>query len=161
VFRRFTNISYYSEKKCENHANESLRQSKKIMDERRGHCAQAIFAPYGEHLRSGKVDFDTCMKISSAFSGGTAQTGNVCGAINGALMTLGLKYGGQDSNEVNKIAIKFLNDFEKINGSIICRKLINLDLITDEDVQHAFKTGAFNNCTKYVEDVAMLLDKLI
>jgi C_GCAxxG_C_C family probable redox protein len=136
-------------------------KAKKIMDERRGHCAQSIFATYGEHISSGKVDFDTCMKISSAFSGGTAQTGNVCGALNGALMALGLKYGGQDSNEVNKIAIKFLNDFEKINGSIICRELINHDLITDEDVKHAFKTGAFNKCQKYVEDAAMLLDKLI
>ncbi|MHA2377388.1 MAG: C-GCAxxG-C-C family protein [Candidatus Thorarchaeota archaeon] len=66
----------------------------KIFQEQKGHCSQAIFAAYGEQLGLGKVDFDTCMKIASAFSGGIALTGNVCGALTGALMALGLKYGG-------------------------------------------------------------------
>jgi C_GCAxxG_C_C family probable redox protein len=133
-------------------------KAKTMMQERKGHCAQAVFTTFGERLG---VDYDTCMKIASAFSGGIVRTGNVCGALNGALMALGLKYGGQDSTKVNEVASKFLDDFKSLNGSIICRELINHDLITDEDVNQAFKTEAFDNCPKFVEDAATLLEKLL
>ncbi|TFH09504.1 MAG: C_GCAxxG_C_C family protein, partial [Candidatus Thorarchaeota archaeon] len=127
-----------------------------------GSCSQAIFATYGEHLGLGKVDFDTAMKIASAFSGGIAGTGNVCGALTGALMALGLKY-GSDANplKINVVSRKLLDEFKSINGTTICRELINHDLLTDEDVQQAFKTGAFANCPKYVEDVGKILDKML
>ncbi|UCE10518.1 MAG: C_GCAxxG_C_C family protein [Candidatus Thorarchaeota archaeon] len=54
-----------------------------------------------------------------------------------------------------------LNGFESLHGSTICRELINHDLISDEDVSQAFKTGAFDNCSKYVEDTSELLEKLL
>lgn len=136
-------------------------KAKEIFGERKGHCAQAVFVAYGEHLGLGKVDSDTCMKISSAFSGGIARTGNVCGALNGALMALGLKYGGENSERVNEFSRRLLEEFEILNGSIICRELINHDLIKDEDVKQAFEKGSFNNCPKYVEDVCMILEKLL
>lgn len=131
----------------------------KIMQEQRGSCSQAIFATYGEYLGLGKVDYDTFMKIASAFSGGIARTGNVCGALTGALMALGLRY--DDVTKVNEVSLNLLNEFKSLNGSVICRELINQDLITDEDLQQAFKNGSFKNCPKYVEDVALMLDKLL
>ena len=133
-----------------------------IMNEQRGSCSQAIFATYGEHLTSGKVDYDTCMKIASAFSGGIARTGNICGALSGALMALGLKFNNsKNPNEINVVAEKFLNEFETLHGSTICRELINHDLITEADLKHAFETGAFDKCEKYVEDAAIILEKLL
>ena len=132
------------------------------MEERKGSCSQAIFATYGEHLGLGKVDFDTCMKIASAFSGGIAATGNVCGALTGALMALGLKYGSDpDPFKINVVSRKILDEFELLNGTTICRELINHDLLTQEDLKKAFETGAFDNCPKYVEDVTKILDKLL
>ncbi len=136
-------------------------KAKEIMEERRGHCAQAIFATFGEYLSEGKVNYDTCMKISSAFSGGIAHTGNICGALNGALIALGLKYGGSDSTKVNEVARELLGEFESLHGSTICRELINHDLLTEEDMKKAFEKRAFKNCSKYVEDVAMMLENLI
>ena len=138
------------------------KKATKVMEERRGSCSQAIFATYGEHLGLGKVDFDTCMKIASAFSGGIAGTGNVCGALTGALMALGLKYGSdQDPFKINVVSRKLLDEFELLNGTTICRELINHDLLTQEDLKKAFETGAFDNCPKYVEDVTKILDKLL
>ena len=134
-----------------------LEKAKRIFGEQKAHCAQAIFAAYGEQLDLGKVDFDTCMKIASAFSGGIARTGNVCGAITGALMVLGLRYG--DVEKSNGIAVNLFDEFKSLNGSIICRELINHDLITDKDLKQAFKNGSFDNCPKFVEDVAMILEK--
>ncbi|MFX0066079.1 MAG: C-GCAxxG-C-C family protein [Candidatus Hermodarchaeota archaeon] len=137
---------------------------KKLFSEKNYTCSQAIFAVYGEQLGLGKVDHDTCLKIASAFSGGIARTGNVCGALTGALMALGLKYGGvkrEDQEKVNDVAGKLLNEFKALNGSIICRELINHDLITDEDLKQAFKKEVFKNCPKYVENVSMMLEKLL
>jgi len=137
-----------------------LEKAKKIFGEQKAHCAQAIFAAYGEQLGLGQVDFDTCMKIASAFSGGIARSGNVCGAVTGALMTLGLRF-GEDAEKVNEIAVKLFDEFESLNGSIICRELINHDLITVEDLKKAFENGSFDNCPKYVEDVALILEGLL
>jgi len=139
----------------------AAERAKEMMNQRTGHCAQAILTTFGEQTGSEKVDYNTLMKVASAFSGGIARMGNVCGALTGALMALGLKYGGQDSTKVNEVAMKFLEEFESLNGSIICRELINHDLVTDADVEKAFMTGAFDNCPKYVEDAAVLLEKLL
>ena len=127
-------------------------------------CSQAVFATFQSHLGLGNVDYDTCLKISSAFGGGIAQTGNICGALTGALMVIGLKYGGverKDQEKSNEVSSKFLNEFKTLNGSIICRELIEHDLVTKEDVEHAFKTGAFKNCSKFVEDASVILKKLL
>jgi C_GCAxxG_C_C family probable redox protein len=136
-------------------------KAKKMMNDRKGHCAQAVFTAFEEKLGKGKIDFDTMMQVSSAFSGGIVRTGNVCGAVTGALMVLGLKYGSPDSTKVNEVAKKFLDEFELLHSTVICRDLIKHDLITDEDVNNAFKTGAFDNCPKYVEDAVILLEKLL
>ena len=135
--------------------------AKKLMLENQYNCAQAVFATYCRQTGVGKVDYNTCLKIASAFGGGIAQTGNVCGALTGALMTLGLKYGSEKWEEVNEVAGNLLNEFKSLNGSVICRELINHDLLTDEDIKHAFEKGAFKNCPKFVEDVSIMLEKLL
>ena len=71
-----------------------INSANKMMEELRGNCAQAIFATYGPQIGLENIDYESCMKIASAFGGGINLTGNVCGAITGTLMTLGLKYGG-------------------------------------------------------------------
>ncbi len=133
--------------------------AKRFFQEQKAQCAQAIFAAYGEQLGLGKIDFDTCMKIAAAFSGGVAGTGNICGTLNGALMAIGLKY--YDVNKANEIGVQILDEFKSINGSILCRELIKHDLITEENIKQAFETGAFSNCPKFVEDVTVILDKLL
>ena len=130
----------------------------KIMIEKQGNCAQAIYATYGPYLSNGKVDFESCMLTASAFGGGINRTGNVCGAVTGALMVLGLQY-GMDFQEVNKVSAELLEAFKSTNGSIICRELIGHDLFDNENLRQAFEKDLFKKCVKYVDDVARLLDK--
>ena len=136
-------------------------KAKRLMNERKVHCAQAVFVTFVEQLGLGDLDVESSMKIASAFSGGIAHTGNVCGALNGALMALGLKYGGADSTKVNEVATKFLDEFKSLHGTTICRELIDHDLITEEDVQRAFKTGAFDKCPQFVEDASIILERIL
>jgi len=132
-------------------------------------CSQAIFSVYGHHLG---VDRDRCLKIASVFGGGINNTGNVCGAVTGAIMAIGLKHGDlkygevgiKDLTELPKsygVASEFTKKFKERNVTIICRELIDHDLLTAEDIEHAFKTGAFNNCPKFVKDAAEILEKML
>ena len=42
---------------------------------------------------SASTDRPTALKLSCALGGGMAHTGNTCGAVSGALMVIGMKYG--------------------------------------------------------------------
>ena len=127
----------------------------------RDNCAQAIISVYGEYLGA---DHDTCLKIASVFGGGINRTGNMCGAVTGALMVIGLKYGDIETKDPSKsyeAANEFIKKFTDINGTTICRELINHDLITSEDLDKAYKTGVFNNCPKFVKDAAEILEQML
>ena len=82
-------------------------------------CSQAVFAAFSEDFGISRED---ALKIGACFGSGMRK-GEVCGACTGALMALGLKY-GEDKAESNEICERFLDEFEKENGSYICRDLL-------------------------------------
>ena len=134
--------------------------ARELMNGMKASCSQAIFATFGPYMGEKGVDVETCMKIASAFSGGINLTGNVCGALTGALMAIGLEFG--DGNPMNpkvaEVSTRLLEEFRAINGSILCRDLIQYDGGADAvDLMKAFESGAFDKCLKYVEDVSRLL----
>jgi len=143
-----------------NEPTENKCAAKELMNGMKASCSQAIFATFGPYMGSEEVSVETCMKIASAFSGGINLTGNVCGALTGALMAIGLEFG--DTNPMNpkvaEISTRLLEEFKTIHGSILCRDLIQYDGDgTVVDMMKAFESGAFDKCLKYVEDVSRLL----
>lgn len=59
----------------------------------------------------------------AAFFGGGMRRGEVCGAVTGTLMALGLKYGDENNRQCSK-SKDFLSNFEAQHGSVICRELL-------------------------------------
>ena len=51
-------------------------------------CSQAVFSTLAPEFG---INEENALKISSAFGGGMMRHGEVCGAVTGSLMTLGLK----------------------------------------------------------------------
>jgi len=99
-------------------------------------CAQSVLAAFADELG---LDKNQIFKLASGLGGGLAKNGHVCGAVNGAIMVLGLKYAGESNNpgEINGPAIakanQFIAKFKEINGSINCRELLDgVDLLTEE-----------------------------
>lgn len=92
-------------------------------------CAQAVFCAHCEELG---LDFETGAKISSPFGGGMGRMREVCGAVSGLFLLLGLKEGYSDPDDygakkdlyekVQKLAEEFREEF----GSIICKDLLGL-----------------------------------
>ncbi len=90
------------------------------------HCSQAVLAAFAEEL--GLTE-GQALRISHCFNCGM-RMGEVCGACSGALMVIGMKYGQYDrsdadsDNRANDKAFTFLREFQKENGSYLCRELL-------------------------------------
>ena len=128
-------------------------------------CAQSVFFSC---LDDNQISRDTALKIATGFGAGYGRMQEVCGAVSGAIMALGLKY-GRDENADNEITSEmyqktqdFIKSFEKIHGSIICRELLNgCDLRTEEG-KNEFREKRLlqNTCIKCVETAVKILSEI-
>lgn len=120
-------------------------------------CSQAVFAAFCEDYNLSK---EQALKIGACFGSGMRK-GEVCGACTGALMALGLKYGG-DKAKSDEVCNRFLEEFERQNGSYICRDLIGCDIGTPEGVKETVDNNLFKElCPKMVESSARIVDEIL
>ena len=118
----------------------SMTHKEKALEyfERKFHCSQAVLAAFAPEC--GLTE-EQALKLGACFGSGMRK-GEVCGACTGALMALGLKY-GESKTKSNEICEKFLDEFEKENGSYICRELLNCDIRTEEGFKYALDNNLF------------------
>lgn len=126
-------------------------------------CAQSIFCAFGTEIGLGKEE---CLKVAGSFGGGMARRAETCGAVTGGLMVLGLRHamvreGDTEAKSRNYgEAEKFMKEFERANGSIVCRELLGCDISTAEGSQKAADQKLFTTlCPRYVQSAAELLEK--
>ena len=127
-------------------------------------CAQAVFSALTEN--SG-LDRNSALRIASCFGGGM-RCGEVCGAVTGALMAIGL-YKGYDSPDdpeakvrSNALALEFERRFTAKNGSILCRELLGYNLSVPEELEILKSKGLFTTvCPKMVADAVVLADSML
>lgn len=93
-------------------------------------CAQAVFLAFAEDDGLNK---DFALRIASSFGGGLGAQREVCGAVSGMCMALGLKRGYNTAKDYaakqkHYLAVQEIcAEFKKQNGSIVCRELLGLD----------------------------------
>jgi C_GCAxxG_C_C family probable redox protein len=128
-------------------------------------CSQAVLSAFCEELGMGRA---TGLKVSSAFGGGIASTGNLCGAVSGGLMAIGLKHGRTRADDLAakektySLANAFMDEFRARHGSIVCRELLGCDLGTAEGkAEIKAKNHHGTTCTMLVRDAAELLEKVL
>ena len=83
-------------------------------------CSQAVFGAFAEELG---MDAETAMKVSAGLGGGVGRMREVCGAVTGATLALGLKY-GPDKTVVYPKVQELCAKFKAECGSIVCRELL-------------------------------------
>lgn len=92
-------------------------------------CTQAVLLAFSDITG---LDEKTALTISQPFGGGMGRLREVCGTFSGILMVLGSVYGGDDPKDYNKKKELYekvqhlAKEFEKDNGSIVCRELLGL-----------------------------------
>ena len=82
-------------------------------------CAQSVLLTLSNH--SG-MDEKTAAAIATGFGGG-AGCRELCGAISGAIMTAGLKYGAENRPQINTIDRELVSAFREKFGAVRCEDL--------------------------------------
>ena len=92
-------------------------------------CSQAVFMAYSDMYG---IDTDTAAKLATSFGGGMGRLREVCGAVSGIFLVLGLQYPFIDTKDkiaknINYKAVqRTANEFKSIMGSYICADLLKL-----------------------------------
>jgi len=128
-------------------------------------CSQAILTTYGEQYG---FDRETSLRIAEGFVGGIAGLGETCGAVVGALMVIGLRYGRTDVSDADartttlKAVRNFVDQFKALNSSISCRDLLGCEIDTKEKRRVALEKGLFTTiCPDLVRDSAEILETIL
>lgn len=122
-------------------------------------CSQAVFAAFSEMLG---LDKEVALRIGNGFGGGIARKQEVCGAVSGAIMAIGLRYGKIQADDnishektyakVDDLCSKFIDR----NKSINCHEILGCDIPT------AKERGLFSTvCLKCVRDAAEIVEELL
>jgi C_GCAxxG_C_C family probable redox protein len=127
-------------------------------------CSQAIFSTYCEQF---DIDPKIALSLSAGFGGGMCM-GKTCGAVTGAIMVLGLVFGGYDSEtsegrkKIKEAIIKFTEKYKDINGSTECKELLSIDISTPEGFKVAMDKNLFKTiCPKFIKDSATIIEEII
>ncbi len=131
-------------------------------------CAQAVLCAFREDFG---LDEETALRITTGFGSGMGRLCQMCGALTGGYMVLGLKFGkvitdgskyGTETETTYRKVAELARQFEAINGSTCCRELTGLDLSDSEQRARAVSEGIFkNSCGKYIRDAVGLLEGLL
>ncbi len=128
-------------------------------------CSQALLSTYGAQLGLNR---EMALKVSGAFGGGMGRMGETCGAVTGAFMVIGLKYGKtrvedeQTKEKAYNLVKEFVDKFKSRNGSIICRELLSCDISTPEGMKLAKERKLIATlCPKLVQDAAEIIEQIL
>ncbi len=126
-------------------------------------CSQAIARTYGPVYGLSALD---AVRVSCGFGGGMRH-GGTCGAVTGALMILGLRFGPRNESDtsakagVNSKVSEFQSRFESLCDSVECRDLLGRDISTPEGMGQAANNNLFRTvCPKMVQTAAEILEDM-
>ena len=129
-------------------------------------CSQSVFAAYADIFG---IDTETALKISCGLGGGCGRQRELCGAVSGAVLAIGMKYGTTDGADTDgkKLCYEKVREFSDIfretNPSIVCRELLGLSQKEDSATPEK-RTDAYYKkrpCAQIVKDSAEALEKII
>ena len=83
-------------------------------------CSQSVFCAFADELG---MDAYTAAKVSCGLGGGVGRMREVCGAVTGAALVLGMRH-GPDKVATYPHVQAFAEKFKAECGSIVCRELL-------------------------------------
>ncbi len=106
--------------------------------------------------------------MGAAFGGGMARRGELCGAVAGALMVIGLAYGRTEADDdvakelTYDLSNEFIAEFAVRHDSIVCRDLLGVDISTPEGLAEAKARNVDSEiCANLVRDTVEILGEII
>ena len=128
-------------------------------------CAQSVVFAFCEECGLSE---DAALKISCGFGGGMGRKQEVCGAVAGGIMILGLRRGRgtRDGRPVTEALYQttreFMDSFAVRNGGYLCRDLLSGCDLTSEEGRRRFKEDGLSEkvCQQCVRSAAEMLQQM-
>lgn len=129
-------------------------------------CAQAVVAAFASEMG---MDESTALKISSSFGGGMGGLREVCGAVSGMAMVMGMLKGYDSPDDaaakqllyqrIQELAGKMTDQ----HSTIICRDLLAQAGVTPASIPAERDEAYYRKrpCARYVETCAALLEEAL
>lgn len=129
-------------------------------------CSASVFGAFAQDLG---LDEKTARKIACGFGAGISRTGNICGAVSGAIMVIGLKYGKAEQSDdpaatekTRDLTRQFIREFEQKHGSVNCTGILGYNLSVLNEYDEAVKANLFRTqCPACVRDAAEILERIL
>ena len=129
------------------------------------YCSQSVLSAFCEEY---DLSIESGLKLSTLFGAGILYTGETCGAVTGALIVIGLRYGEaeplelKEKSEVFLKAAEFIEKFKFRNGTTICKVLIGYDISDPEKLKQSREQEIFKKvCPKIVQDAVEILEEIL
>ena len=127
-------------------------------------CSQVVAGRFADELG---IEESLLRKMSACFGGGM-QCGETCGAVTGAVMVIGLRYGHSENNDSKQKEImgektsEFKRLFADRYKSCMCRELLGYDISKAGEMEQVLEQGLlFDFCPCVVRDVIEILEKMV
>ena len=147
---------------------EEMREKAIELFLKRLHCSQVIALIGLEKLG---IDDPSVIKALGAFGGGIGGTGNICGALVGAVSVIGTLYSRSSLEEKENPRMwaatkKVKKDFEEltaVHGGINCCQIARVDWMDREQVKNFYcnPESRRQHCIAVVGDTAKALGELL
>ena len=128
-------------------------------------CSQAVLSAFAESLG---MEQDLALKVSGPFGGGIGRMGATCGAVTGAVMVLGLRYGRVRATDLltrdqSYAAARQLSErFRARHGALSCRGLLGFEIGTPEGAERARREKIHEKvCAQFGRSAAELTEELL
>ena len=127
-------------------------------------CAQAVAVVFSDVTG---LSPELSAKLASSFGGGLGRLREVCGAVSGMAMVLGVLY-GYDGPETGKEKMahyervqELAGKFREANGSIICREILKNPSTDPAPSPRTAEYYAQRPCARMVYTAAKILEEYI
>ena len=118
-------------------------------------CSEAVLMALSECLG---VSSEIIPRIATGFGAGVGGKGEVCGALSGAVMGLGLRFGrstveeGEGERRPHWFSTELATRFQEQFGHVRCEDLLGLDLSLAEDFRTYHERGLWEiNCRDIIK----------
>ncbi|MBQ8924775.1 MAG: C_GCAxxG_C_C family protein [Clostridia bacterium] len=127
-------------------------------------CSQVVADYFAEEMG---LSVEEARKVSACFGGGCGR-GGTCGAVVGAMMVLGMKYGQYDADHMEQKEVMaqkqgaFFDAFSKEYGSSLCRDLLGHDISQPGEFDKVVEEGTMMTlCPRIVRDTIRMTETIL
>ncbi|HLV39953.1 C-GCAxxG-C-C family protein [Xanthomarina sp.] len=129
-------------------------------------CAQSVFYSFCDYLN---FDKETALKVSCGFGAGMGRKEEVCGAVTGGIMVLGVLYGRGENEDKSLTENTYrktrdlIDSFVDKKDTVICRELLEGCDLSDPIGQKEFKEKDLLNkvCKECVGTAVDIVENII